>query len=130
MSTEDDEWVDIESKLNKKIDTLQTIIQQQHDLLQLLSKEMKALKEEIHSTHHTSSHKLSLQHDRTHELLEELRISRHRELNMALREKIPIPFSCNGNLLGHGLFSKRMPLSPHFLGRRVAPDSTPTSFSL
>ena len=86
----DDEWfsIDLESKMNKKIDTLQTLVHEQMKMIQTLSEEIKVLKGELHSTHHHSS----TQNDRTHELLEELKVIKQRELNIALREKIPVPF--------------------------------------
>jgi len=138
---EDDDWcaIDIESKLNKKIDALQNVVQQQHDLLQQMSSSIQTLKEELHRTHQTSSH-LSQRHDRTHELLEELKIMKHRELNMALREKVAVPF-CSEKHLGYGT-RPTIVLSPYFLGRRLASPShasastsasahaTPTPFSL
>ena len=134
----DDDWcaIDIESKLNKKIDALQNVVQQQHDLLQQMSSSIQALKEELHRTHQTSSH-LSQRHDRTHELLEELKIMKHRELNMALREKVAVPF-CSEKHLGYGT-RPTIVLSPYFLGRRMASPSAsaqassataPTPFSL
>lgn len=118
--SEDDEWYDIESKLNKKIDTLQNVVQQQHDLLQQMSTSIQTLKEELHRTHQTSSH-LSQRHDRTHELLEELKIMKHRELNMAIREKVAVPF-CSEKHLGYGT-RPSIVLSPYFLGRRLASPS-------
>lgn len=137
----DEEWcaIDIESKLNKKIDTLQNVVQQQHDLLQQMSSSIQTLKEELHRTHQTSSH-LSQRHDRTHELLEELKIMKHRELNMAIREKVAVPFCSEKNILGYGSLHK-LALSPYFLGRRMTSPShsahgaqvspsTPTLFSL
>ena len=140
---DEDEWcaIDLESKLNKKIDALQIILQQQHHLIQILSQEMKDLKEELHRTHQTASHDLSLRHDRTHELLEELKILKQRELNMMLREKIPIPFMSDRTLIGLGAFPKPTLLSPCFLGRRIdsqtsgtiaatASVRSPTPFSL
>jgi len=138
MSAEDDEWcaIDIESKLNKKIDALQSVVQQQHDLLQQMSSSIQTLKEELHRTHQSSSHDLSQRHDRTHELLEELKIMKHRELNMALREKVAVPFCSEKNILGYGSLPKII-LSPYFLGRRMASPSSdvsstrsPTPFSL
>jgi ABC-type glutathione transport system ATPase component len=135
----DDDWcaIDIESKLNKKIDALQNVVQQQHDLLQQMSSSIQTLKEELHRTHQTSSH-LSQRHDRTHELLEELKIMKHRELNMALREKVAVPF-CSEKHLGYGT-RPTIVLSPYFLGRRMTSPShtshsthtiaTPTPFSL
>ena len=140
--SEDDEWcaIDIESKLNKKIDTLQNVVQQQHALLQQMSSSIQTLKEELHRTHQTSSH-LSQRHDRTHELLEELKIMKHRELNMAIREKVAVPF-CSERHLGYGT-RPTIVLSPYFLGRRLASpasasasasasaaSATPTPFSL
>lgn len=86
----DDEWfsIDLESKMNKKIDTLQTLVHEQMKMIQTLSDEIQTLKGELHSTHHLSS----TQNNRTHELLEELKVIKQRELNIALREKIPVPF--------------------------------------
>ena len=86
----DDEWfsIDLESKMNRKIDTLQTLVHEQMKMIQTLSEEIKILKGELHSTHHLSS----TQNNRTHELLEELKVIKQRELNLALRGKIPVPF--------------------------------------
>jgi DNA gyrase/topoisomerase IV subunit A len=92
MSVEE-EWfsLDLESKLNKKIDTLQTLVHQQNDLIQTLSAEIKQMKKELGS-HGSPCEHLSSQNDRTHQLLEELKLIKQRELNMMLREKIPVPF--------------------------------------
>ena len=86
----DDEWfsIDLESKLNRKIDALQQVVQQQTELIQTLSSEIKQMKQHVGSP---CSH-LSSQNDRTHQLLEELKVIKQRELNMMLREKIPVPF--------------------------------------
>ena len=92
----EEDWfaLDLESKLNKKIDTLQTLVHQQNDLIQHLSGEIKQMKHELDTTHHRSPcEHLSSQNDRTHQLLEELKVIKQRELNMMLREKIPVPFS-------------------------------------
>jgi len=91
----EEEWfsLDLESKLNKKIDTLQSLVHQQNDLIQTLSAEIKQMKKDLDSTHHRSPcEHLSSQNDRTHQLLEELKLIKQRELNMMLREKIPVPF--------------------------------------
>ena len=91
----DEEWfaLDLESKLNKKIDSLQTLVHQQNQLIHSLSAEIKQMKQDIGSTHHRSPcEHLSSQNDRTHQLLEELKVIKQRELNMMLREKIPVPF--------------------------------------
>ena len=91
----EEDWfaLDLESKLNKKIDTLQTLVHQQNDLIQHLSGEIKQMKHELDTTHHRSPcEHLSSQNDRTHQLLEELKVIKQRELNMMLREKIPVPF--------------------------------------
>jgi len=91
----EDDWfsLDLESKLNKKIDSLQTLVHQQNESIQHLSAEIKQLKKELDSTHHRSPcEHLSSQNDRTHQLLEELKLIKQRELNMMLREKIPVPF--------------------------------------
>lgn len=86
----EDDWfsIDLESKMNRKIDILQTLVHEQMKMIQTLSEEIKILKGELHSTHHLSSS----QNNRTHELLEELKIIKLRELNIMLREKIPVPF--------------------------------------
>ena len=91
----EDDWfsLDLESKLNKKIDSLQTLVYQQNESIQHLSAEIKQLKKDLDSTHHRSPcEHLSSQNDRTHQLLEELKLIKQRELNMMLREKIPVPF--------------------------------------
>ena len=81
MANVDDEWfsLDLESKINKKIDSLQDLVHQQTG--------------ELHFVQHASAcQHLSSQNDRTHQLLEELKIIKQREVNLMLREKIPIPF--------------------------------------
>jgi hypothetical protein len=91
----EEEWfsLDLESKLNKKIDALQSLVHQQNELIQNLSAEIKHMKKDLDSTHHRSPcQHLSSQNDRTHQLLEELKLIKQRELNMMLREKIPVPF--------------------------------------
>ena len=91
----EDDWfsLDLESKLNKKIDSLQTLVHLQNESIQHLSAEIKQLKKDLDSTHHRSPcEHLSSQNDRTHQLLEELKLIKQRELNMMLREKIPVPF--------------------------------------
>ena len=66
---------------------------QQNELIQHLSAEIKQMKKDLDSTHHRSPcEHLSSQNDRTHQLLEELKLIKQRELNMMLREKIPVPF--------------------------------------
>jgi len=110
----DDEWfsIDLESKMNRKIDTLQTLVHEQMKMIQTLSEEIKVLKGELHSTHHQSS----TQNNRTHELLEELKVIKQRELNIMLREKIPVPFmQTQQNLpysipLSQPLFPKKLTL--------------------
>ena len=91
----DEDWfsLELESKLNKKIDSLQEIVHQQSHLIASLSSEIKQLKGELQFVQHsTACQHLSSQNDRTHQLLEELKILKQREVNMMLREKIPIPF--------------------------------------
>jgi len=97
----DDEWFDVESKLNKKIDSLQTIVQQQTAVIQTLSAEIKQLKQDV-SRSNPCPH-LSSQNDRTHQLLEELKLIKQRELNMKLREKIPVPFFSASSLYPYQL---------------------------
>lgn len=91
----EEDWfsLDLESKLNRKIDTLQNLVHQQNELIHTLSAEIKQMKRELDTTHHRSPcEHLSSQNDRTHQLLEELKVIKQRELNMMLREKIPVPF--------------------------------------
>ena len=91
----DEEWftLELETKLNKKIDSLQTLVHQQMSIIETLSSEIKQLKGELQFVQHsTACQHLSSQNDRTHQLLEELKILREREINIMLREKIPIPF--------------------------------------
>ena len=87
----DDDWcsVDIESRLNKKIDTLRELVHQQHLMIQTLSTEIRHLQTELHSAK-TQTHS---QNDRTHQLLEELKVIKQRELNLALRSHLPVPFT-------------------------------------
>jgi hypothetical protein len=144
MSGLDEDWyaVDLETKLNKKVDALQAVVQQQHELLQQMSSSIQTLKEELHRSHQTSSHHLSQhlsqRHDRTHELLEELKIMKQRELNMALRERVAVPFCSDRTLLSYGSLPAPT-LSPYFLGRRMtsptasaasAATARPSPFSL
>lgn len=91
MARVEEDWIslDVESKLNKKIDQLQTIVEQQSAILQTMSEEIKQLKLELHPM---GCQHLASQNDRTHQLLEELKFLKQRELNMMLREKIPAPF--------------------------------------
>lgn len=81
--TEED-WctIDMESKMNKKIDEL-------HQMIHLLATEITTLKQELHS----AKNQTHSQNDRTHQLLEELKIMKQRELNMALRTHLPVPFT-------------------------------------
>lgn len=92
MATIEEEWfaLDIESKLNKKIDALQDLVHEQSLLIHTLSSEIKTLKNEI-QIRPSMCPQLS-QKDRVQELLEELKVIKQREINMMLREKIPIPF--------------------------------------
>ena len=87
----DDDWcsVDIESRLNKKIDALRELVHQQHLMIHTLSTEIKHLQTELHSAK-TQTHS---QNDRTHQLLEELKVIKQRELNLALRSHMPVPFT-------------------------------------
>ena len=93
MSKINDEWFTItkEDTYTKQIEALTIIVHQQAGQIALLSDEIKQIKKEIYSTpfcQHVAS-----QNDRTHELLEELTILKQRELNIMLREKIPVPFT-------------------------------------
>ncbi len=108
-SSMDDEWfsVNLESKMNQKMDALQLLVHEQMKMIQTLSDEIKVLKGELHSTHHQSA----TQNNRTHELLEELTIIKQRELNIMLREKKPVPFAHHAApyllSLSQPLFSKK-----------------------
>jgi hypothetical protein len=110
-SSMDDEWfsIGLESKMNRKIDALQALVHEQMKMIQTLSDEIKVLKWELHSTHHQSS----TQNNRIHELLEELTVIKQRELNIMLREKIPVPFvqtSLCSRSLSQPLLSKKITL--------------------
>ena len=118
----DDDWfsLDLESKLNKKIDSLQTMVHQQNESIQHLSAEIKQLKKDLDSTHHRSPcEHLSSQNDRTHQLLEELKLIKQRELNMMLREKIPVPFFSTKSSFSPPV-TKSLP-SPLFLSQANRP---------
>lgn len=111
----DDDWqpIDVESKLNRKIDALQVIVEQQTKLIRQLSDEISQLKAK-------PNEHLSLQNDRTHQLLEELKIIKQRELNMMLREKIPVPFfSTKSSFPQHCVHTPSLP-SPLFLAQTNA----------
>ncbi len=90
----DEEWyaVDVETRLNKKMDLLQALVHQQSQLIQQLSNEIVHLKTEL-SLSKTTTH---TQNDRTHQLLEELKVLKQRELNLALRSHLPVPFFTTG----------------------------------
>jgi hypothetical protein len=102
-----EEWytIDAETKMNEKIDKLQSMVNEQSQTIQILLDEIKHLKQEIHSSHHVSTN----QNDRTHQLLEELKIIKQRELNMMIREKIPAPFHPIPSII----FTKRTTPSPN-----------------
>jgi hypothetical protein len=89
------EQTEIEQKVEqtnkKKIEALTALVHQQAGQITLLSDEIKQLKKEIYSA--PFYHQSVTQIDRTHHLLEELKVIKERELNMMLREKIPVPFS-------------------------------------
>jgi hypothetical protein len=91
----EEDWfaLDLESKINKKIDALQTLVHEQSVLIHTLSSEIKTLKGELLLHYHPSTcQHLSSQNDRVQELLEELKVIKQREINMMLRERKPIPF--------------------------------------
>ena len=81
----------VEQANKKKIDALTALVHQQAGQIALLSDEIKQLKKEIYSA--PFYHQSATQTDRMHDLLEELKVIKERELNMMLREKIPVPFS-------------------------------------
>jgi len=115
MANPEDEWfsIDLESKLNRKIDALQQVVQQQTELIQTLSSEIKQMKQHVGSP----CSYLSSQNDRTHQLLEELKVIKQRELNMMLREKIPVPFfSTKSSFPQHTASITSLP-SPLFLAQ-------------
>ena len=88
----EEEWfaLDLESKLNKKMDALQALVHEQSILIHTLSSEIKMLKGELQIRPSTCQH--VSQNDRVQELLEELKVIKLREINIMLREKKPIPF--------------------------------------
>jgi hypothetical protein len=81
----------VEQANKKKIEALTALVHQQAGQITMLSDEIKQLKKEIYSA--PFYHQSVTQTDRTHHLLEELKVIKERELNMMLREKIPVPFS-------------------------------------
>jgi len=105
-----EEWFtnNLEAKLNKKIDDLQILVHQQFGLIQTLYEEIRQLKgvvtsiqdattvgidtQQLSEEIKTLKDKSASQNDRTHALLEELKVLKQRELNMMLREKRPTPF--------------------------------------
>ena len=92
-----DDWyaLDVEPKLNHKIDQLQQIITEQSSLLKTLSAEIQFLKSELqvkHAEQQLKQDRSSQQKDRMNQLLDELKVLKQRELNMLIREKIPCPF--------------------------------------
>jgi len=105
---------DLETRLNKKIDVLHTLVHQQSEMIAALSHQIKELKSELHSTTHQSAS----QNDRTHQLLEELKRVKERELNAALRRHQPVPFFNSDRMLQlDGSILRTMPpLSPLFRG--------------
>lgn len=111
----EEEWlpIDVESKLNRKIDALQSIVEQQTVMIRSLTDEIAQLKAK-------PNEHLSLQNDRTHQLLEELKIIKQRELNMMLREKIPVPFfSTKSSFPQQAVHTPSLP-SPLFLAQANA----------
>ena len=103
MNSVIEDWCTLDSdqkKLTNHIESLEKKLEDQSsELIQLRSlitgltqsqtlllEELKLLRREF-SMYHQSSHK-----ERTNELLEELKVIKQRELNLFLREKIPIPF--------------------------------------
>lgn len=116
----DDDWcsVDIESRLNKKIDTLRELVHQQHLMIQTLSTEIRHLQTELHSAK-TQTHS---QNDRTHQLLEELKVLKQRELNLALRSHLPVPFTTTSSpLLQPAISLLRSPLFKGKTGTTLPP---------
>ncbi len=133
----EEEWfsVDLESRMNRKIDNLQNLVAQQSQQIQLLLEEIKKVNDELcliktiqhDSIHkqtekieilsdelkimkgdlHSTKHQSASQNDRTHQLLEELKVIKQRELNIALREKIPVSFFP----IPHSIFTKELPLN-------------------
>jgi len=116
MARVEEDWcsIDAESKLNQKIDVLQSVVQQQSELIQQLSIEIKQLKQEV--LRPPCEH-LSSQTSRTHQLLEELKLIKERELNRMLREKIPIPFFSIHSMKNSTVSVPSLP-SPLFLAQR------------
>lgn len=88
----------VEERMNQRMDILQTLVFQQSEMIRVLSQEIKELKSELHSTTHQSAS----QNDRTHQLLEELKRVKERELNYALRRHHPVPFFHTSSLLQWG----------------------------
>lgn len=126
----EEDWFtsNIETKLTKRLDSLEAIIHQQFDLIKSLSEELKQLKGTLPSTEsaiqqisesinllkgevHSTKHESAYHKDHTRQLLEELKILKQRELNIMLREKRPIPFvSGNQFIFSNTLLSKKLNL--------------------
>lgn len=111
----DEDWcaVDMESKVNKKIDELQSLVFQQHQMIHTLATEISTLKQELHS----AKNQTHSQNDRTHQLLEELKVMKQRELNLALRSHIPVPFTT----LSSPMIQGQKLRSPLFKGHTTLP---------
>jgi hypothetical protein len=105
----------MESKVNKKIDELQSLVFQQHQMIHTLATEISTLKQELHS----AKNQTHSQNDRTHQLLEELKVMKQRELNLALRSHIPVPFTTLSSPVIQGPMSKLR--SPLFKGQTTLP---------
>ncbi len=103
MSSVIEDWYTLDSdqkkvvsqieSLEKKLEEQSSEIQQLRSVVSSLSSNQSLLLEELKllrrefTMYHQSSHK-----ERTNELLEELKVIKQRELNLYLREKIPVPF--------------------------------------
>lgn len=74
----------------------------QHQSIEHLSEEIKGLRNELHL------YLPATKKDRMVELLEELRVIKERELNLMIREKIPVPFY--PNLHAYGMKKKETKL--------------------
>lgn len=94
-----------EDRIHQKIEELQALVYQQSEMIQILAGEIKELK--------STTYESASQNDRTHQLLDELKRVKERELNYALRCHHPVPFFDSESLA-----RLVTPLPSHVLSRK------------
>jgi septal ring factor EnvC (AmiA/AmiB activator) len=88
----------------RKLEEIQAELARQTQSIERLAEEIKGLRNELH-LYPVSSNK-----ERMVELLEELRVIKERELNLMIREKIPVPFHPYPTLHAYGMKKKETKL--------------------